>query len=90
MLTVDSPYSFVTFTFITPFKLIQPLSTWSPTSTPLGTDSPVNAFVSNVVFPSTTTPSSGTFSPGFIIVVSPIFTSLGSTFSSFPSLIIFA
>ena len=78
LLTVDSPNSFVTSNLIVPLKLIQPLSTISPFFASLGTDSPVKAFVSNVVFPSIITPSNGTFSPDFIIIVSPIFTSSGA------------
>ena len=86
MLTVDSPYSFVTSIFITPFKFIVPLNTSSPSDTSFGNDSPVNAFVSSVVFPSTIVPSNGIFSPGFTIIISFIFTSSGDTFWSSPFL----
>ena len=67
---------------MTPLKLMHPLRIGSPFLTSRGTGSPVNAFVSNTVLPSVTNPSNGTFSPGFIIIVSPIFTSSGLTFSS--------
>ena len=90
LLTVDSPNSFVTSIFIIPFKFMQPLNTSSPSLTSLGNDSPVNAFVSRVVFPSIIFPSNGIFSPGFITIVSPIFTSSGFTVSIFPSRYTFA
>ena len=86
LLTVDSPNSFVTFIFITPVKLIEPLKISSPSEASLGNDSPVNAFVSKLVFPSTTIPSNGIFSPGFTTIISPILTSSGSTFYIFPFL----
>ena len=90
MLTVDSPNSFSTFMVNNPFWLIHPLNTSSPESTSFGMDSPVKAEVSIKELPSTTIPSKGIFSPGFITIVSPIFTSSGFTFSNFPFLSIFA
>ena len=86
MLTVDSPNSFVTSIFITPVKFIQPLNISLPSHTSFGNDSPVNAFVSSVVFPFFIIPSRGTFSPGFTIIVSPIFTCSGFNFSILPFL----
>ena len=84
LLTVDSPNSFSTLISSTPFKLMHPLNMLSFTFTSLGTDSPVNADVSNIEVPSMTIPSSGTFSPGFTTMTSPIFTSSGDFFSIFP------
>ena len=90
LLTVDSPYSFETLTLINPDILIDPLKISSPGVTSLGSDSPVKALVSKEVFPSITIPSNGTFSPGLIIIISPILTSSGSTFNTFPSFSMFA
>ena len=83
--TVESSNSFVTCTSRSPFKLMEPLMIGSRSFTSTGMDSPVKAFVSRLELPFTITPSSGTFSPGFMMIVSPISTSYGSTFSSFPS-----
>lgn len=80
--TVDSPYSFVTFTFNTPLRFIAPDNISSPLWISLGTDSPVNAEVSNEPSPSKTIPSKGTLSPGLITIISSISTSSGDTFSS--------
>ncbi len=52
----------------------------SPYDTSLGTDSPVNAEVSTIEFPSVISPSIGTFSPGLTNIKSPIFTYSGFTF----------
>ena len=90
LLTVDSPYSFDTFTKIFPLSFIDPLNTSSFSFASTGTDSPVKALVSSIVVPSIIVPSNGIFSPGFTTIISPIFTSSGSTFSSFPSLKTFA
>ena len=87
MLAVDSPNSFVTLIFITPLLFIHPLSASSPSFTFLGRVSPVNAEVSSIELPSQIIPSSGILSPGFICIISPIFTSSGFTSCSFPSLI---
>ena len=88
--TVDSPNSFVTFTLITPVKLITPANISSFNSIFLGNDSPVKADVSKEEFPSITIPSKGTLSPGLITIISSILISLGSTFFSSPSVIKFA
>ena len=56
LLTVLSPNSFVTLTFNTPLKLIYPLKTSSLALTPLGSASPVRAFVSTVLSPLTIIP----------------------------------
>ena len=90
MLTVDSPYSFVTFIFITLFKFIQPLNTSSPSVTSRGRLSPVRALVSRLDLPSIINPSNGIFSPGLTVIISPIFISSGSTFSNLPFLSTFA
>ena len=79
LLTVESKYSFVTSAIIKPFIFIQPLNIFAPSLTSTGTDSPVSAEVSRVDSPFTTVASSGTLSPGFISIVSPICTSSGST-----------
>ena len=77
--TVESSYFFATFTFNIPSPLTHPLMTSSPAETLRGTDSPVRAAVSTNDSPSVTTPSSGIFSPALITMISPIFTSSGST-----------
>ena len=82
--TVDSPNAFVTFTRIMPERFTEPLIISLPSFTFLGIDSPVSAEVSTVEAPDTTTPSRGTFSPGFITITLPHSTSSGSTFSSSP------
>ena len=83
--TVESSNSFVTCTSKSPLRLIEPLTISSPSITSTGTLSPVRALVSRLELPFTTTPSSGTFSPGLTRMISPISTSSGSTCSSFPS-----
>ena len=90
LLTVDSPNSFVTFIFITPFIFIVPLKTSSPFCTSLGILSPVRAFVSKLELPEITYPSNGIFSPGFTTIISPIFTSSGETSHTLSSLKTFA
>ena len=77
--TVESSNSFVVRTFNVPLPLTQPLIISSPATALLGTDSPVNAAVSIMDSPSTTIPSSGIRSPGFITITVPISTSSGST-----------
>ena len=52
--------------------------------------SPVSIDSSIDVFPSITSPSTGSFSPGFTITISETFTSSIGIISSLPSLIIFA
>ena len=84
--TVESEYSFVTFTFKRPFILIHPFITLSPADTSIGIDSPVSAVVFRLEEPSVIIPSRGTFSPGFIIIISPTDASSGSICSTFPSL----
>ena len=83
--TVESSNSFVVLTRRIPFPLIQPLITSAPTPTLLGTDSPVKAEVSRKDSPSTTIPSSGIFSPGFMTIILSTSTSSGSTSSISPS-----
>ena len=83
--TVDSPNAFVTRTRKSPLWLTQPLMTSSPSPTSRGRLSPVSAAVSSVERPSSTTPSSGTRSPGLTTMTSPTATSSGSTFSALPS-----
>ena len=61
--------------FIYPLKILFPF----PIS--FGKDSPVRAEVSKVEYPSIIFPSNGTFSPGFTIIKSPIFTVSGETLS---------
>ncbi len=82
--TVESSYSLDTFTLRTAEMLTVPETTSSPTETSLGTDSPVRALVSSEDSPDTTIPSRGTFSPGWISMMSSTATSSGST-SSTPS-----
>ena len=88
--TVDSPNSFVVRTFSTPFMSMQPLMISSPSFTSRGRLSPVSALVFRLALPLTTTPSSGTFSPGCTTMTLPTATSSGSTCSSFPSCSILA
>ena len=90
LLTVDSPNSFVTSTSIRPFVLIEPLNISFSTEILRGMDSPVNADVSIKASPFITLPSKGTFSPGFITIISPIFTSFGYFFIILSSCFTFA
>ena len=83
--TVDSPNSFVVRIFSTPVMLTQPLMTSSPAWTSRGRLSPVRALVFRLELPSATTPSMGTFSPGWTRITDPTSTSSGSTRSSRPS-----
>ena len=78
-LAVDSPNSFSTFTRTAPLKLMHPEAMGSPSETPLGTLSPVRAFVSSEDLPSMTVPSKGTLSPDFTTMTSPTCTSSGRT-----------
>ena len=82
---VDSPNDLVTRARTTPETLTQPESSSSPTPAGRGMDSPVSAMVSRLVSPSSTTPSSGTRSPGLTTMVSPTRTSAGLTTFSAPS-----
>ena len=88
--TVDSPNAFVVRTFRTPVILMQPLMISSPALTSRGRLSPVSAAVLSAETPSSTTPSMGTFSPGWTTMVVPTATSSGSTCSSLPSCSMFA
>ena len=88
--TVESENGLVTRTVSAPVRLMQPEATSPPSSTWRGTDSPVSAAVSSCEAPLTTTPSSGTRSPGFTTMRSPIATSSGSTSTSAPSRITLA
>ena len=83
--TVDSPNSLVVLIFSTPVMFTQPLTISSPALTSRGRDSPVRAAVFRVESPSVTTPSMGTFSPGWTTMTVPTATSSGSACSSFPS-----
>ena len=83
--TVDSPKAFVVRIFSTPLMLMQPLMISLPSATSRGRLSPVRALVFRVELPLTTTPSSGTFSPGCTTMMLPTVTSSGSTCSSLPS-----
>ena len=67
-----------------------PDKTSSPTSTLLGTDSPVKLAVSNILFPLITLPSNGTFSPTLTTIVSPTCTSSGVTWIIWSSITIVA
>ena len=67
-----------------------PLKIWLPSPISHGSDSPVRADVSKAEYPLTISPSSGTFSPGFTIIISPGFTSSGETFSIFSPIFKFA
>ena len=84
MLTVDSPNDFSTLILTTPEMLMQPDTTSSPFFTLRGMLSPVSATVLRLVSPSTTTPSSGSFSPGFTTIVSPTATCSGLTSTTWP------
>ena len=83
--TVDSPKGLVTRTRSRPLWLTHPLMTSSPGCTWRGTLSPVRAEVFTMDWPSSTTPSRGTRSPAFTVMVSPTATSSGSTWVSWPS-----
>ena len=82
--TVDSPKGLFTFTWSTPVRLTQPLTTSSPACTSRGRDSPVRAAVSREEVPSNTVPSRGTRSPALTTITSPTETSSGSTWTSSP------
>ena len=69
--TVLSPKLFVVFILMTPERLTQPEMTSSPTVMSRGRLSPVSATVFRADVPSSITPSSGTFSPGRTMMVSP-------------------
>ena len=88
--TVDSPKALVVRIFSTPVMLMQPLTISSPSVTSRGRLSPVRAAVFSVEEPSSTTPSSGTFSPGWTTITAPTGTSPGSTWVSWPSCSILA
>ena len=77
--TVDSPKAFVVRIFSTPDRSMQPLTISSPTFTSRGRLSPVSALVLRLAAPSTITPSSGTFSPGWTTMMLPTSTSSGLT-----------
>src|SRR5574344_1042511 len=77
--TVLSPNVLVVFTVITPVRLSVPDITLSDTDPSTGEASPVRAAVLTVVSPSITMPSSGIFSPGLTITVSPTATLSGGT-----------
>ena len=70
----DCEKSLVTRILSTPFILINPDRSSTPSSALLGTDSPVSAEVSISEMPSMTVPSSGILSPGLIMMISPGFT----------------
>ena len=91
LLIVESLKSFVTFTSRTPAPFKLPLKTSLFTATSAGTDSPVRAAVFKSLSPFTTIPSTGTFSPDFIIMISPTFYFFGEIFTTSPFLsLIFA
>ena len=83
--TVDSPNSLVVRIFKRPVMLMQPLMISSPSRASRGKLSPVRALVFRVELPSTTTPSMGTFSPGWTTMTVPTATSSGSTCTSWSS-----
>ena len=64
--------------------LIWPASTTAPGIAGIGTDSPVRTDVSSCETPDTTSPSRGTFSPGFMRMISPMPTDSGVV-SVYPS-----
>ena len=82
---VDSSNSVVVRMRSTPVMLMEPLSTTSSGPTSRGLLSPVRALVFSALLPSTITPSSGIFSPGFTTMMLPTSTSSGSTVSVSPS-----
>ncbi len=71
--------------FIKPERFIVALETSSPGFLSTGILSPVKADSFIAVFPSRITPSTGIFSPGRTIKISPTQTSSISTSTSFPS-----
>ena len=75
-----SSNSFVVLIFSTPVILMHPLMISSPAFALRGRLSPVSALVLRLLFPSTITPSIGTFSPGCTTITEPTSTSSGSTF----------
>ena len=82
--TVDCPNSSVTRTRSRPLRLMQPLTTSPPGATSRGRDSPVRAEVSSADAPASTTPSSGTRSPGLTTMTSPTWTVSGSASTTSP------
>ncbi len=81
---VDSLKFLVTFTRMTPDRLMHPLFTASPWRTSRGMLSPVRASVLSEVAPSVMMPSRGIFSPGRTTMVSPTLTSCGDTSLKLP------
>ena len=69
-----------------PYMFTVPEDTRSPTATSRGTDSPVRMELFTDVVPETTTPSTGTISPGTMRTMSPRTTSSAGTMVSVPSL----
>ncbi len=87
--TVSSP-TLVVITLIVPVVFILAVYTLSPLVFSIGMLSPVNIDSSIEVIPSITSPSTGTFSPGFTITISLTCISLVKTSTSCLSLIISA
>ena len=83
--TVDCPYGLLTVTRSSPSPLTLPLSTAPPGRALRGRLSPVSALVFSVLWPESTTPSSGTFSPGRTTMTAPTGTASGSTVCTVPS-----
>ena len=82
--TVLSPKVFVVLTRSNPERLMHPDEISSPLLISRGMLSPVSATVLSDDVPETTMPSSGTFSPGLTMIVSPTATSSGATVISSP------
>ena len=78
LLKVEFSYSFFTSIWIKEVKLMLPEKRVSPSLKSFGRDSPFKEERSNEELPLRMTPSSGTFSPGLISMISPIFTWDGS------------
>ena len=87
---VDSSKTLVTLTRIIPERLMQPERIISLAATFLGMLSPVSATVSSVDVPSIISPSTGTFSPGLITIISPTDMLSGFTTNISPFLSTFA
>ena len=90
LMICESSVSSPTFSAIiinTPFPLMVPDVTLSGVRFSTGIGSPVIMLSSTLELPSVILPSTGTFSPGFTLNTSPIFTCESGTFCSCPSTI---
>ncbi len=82
--TAEFLYSRTTSAVKTPVRFIEPDKISSPAFTSRGRGSPFRLFISSALSPERITQSAGTFSPAFIIMVSPTLSSSGATTRCMP------